>query len=136
MIVTYRTNKHASFIFDYLTDMQKFASVSPVITKVDEIGHHRYLVCEILKFGPIPFKFKYPLRIELSDKNRTVTMRAVVHKIIQINFIFRIVDAVDYSVIEETIEYQSLLPLGPIFFYVLKKQHETLFENIHALEED
>lgn len=116
--------------------MQKFASMSPVISKVDEFGNRKYLFYETHKLGPIRYTCSYPVSIELSNRNRTITMRAAINKYIRINFIFVIVDAVDYSVIEETVEYESIIPLKPIFFYLLKKQHQKLFLNINDLEED
>ena len=58
-------------VFDYLTDMQKFASVHPVISKIDIVSKNSYLVHETLMLGFIPISFTYPVTIDqnLNDKN-------------------------------------------------------------------
>jgi len=42
MELSFKINKSADFIFDYLTDMQKFVSVHPVITKIDKTNNDSY----------------------------------------------------------------------------------------------
>src|SRR5690606_40899548 len=54
----------SDLVFDYLTDMQKFVLVHPVISKIDSTGQESYLVHETLKFGFVPFSFTYPARSE------------------------------------------------------------------------
>ena len=57
MKLSFRIHKKSDLVFDYLTDMQKFVSVHPVISKIDNTGQESYLVHETLKFGFIPFSF-------------------------------------------------------------------------------
>lgn len=64
MKLSFRLEKSADIIFDYLTDMQKFVSVHLVIYKIDNTGINRYLVYEMLKFGFIPFPFTYPVAMK------------------------------------------------------------------------
>ena len=70
MELTFTLTKPADFIFDYLTDMDKFASIHPVISKIDRLGDNRYLVHETLKIGFIPYSFTYPVAIESDAANQ------------------------------------------------------------------
>lgn len=64
MNLSFRLKQKPEIIFDYVTDMQKFASVHTLITQIIKTGENSYLVHETLRFGFIPFSFKYPLIIE------------------------------------------------------------------------
>ena len=57
MNLIFRVNKPIDTVFDYLTDMQKFVSVHPLISKIDDLSGNNYLVHETLKVGFIPFSF-------------------------------------------------------------------------------
>ncbi len=46
MTLAYKINKPAHIVFDYLADMQKFVSVHPVITTIENIKDNHYLVFE------------------------------------------------------------------------------------------
>lgn len=64
MELTFKLTKKPKFILGYLTDMQKFTSVHPVISKVERTGNNGYLVHETLKLGFIPYSFTYAITIE------------------------------------------------------------------------
>ncbi len=64
MELTFKLQRAANLVFDYLTDMQKFASVHPVIYQIDAKRDGSYLVHEKLRIGFIPFAFTYPATVE------------------------------------------------------------------------
>lgn len=130
MELVFKLNKTSDLIFDYLTDMQKFVTVHPVITKIDRTGNESYLVHETLKFGFIPFSFTYPVTIESNSSVKTVVIRATVMKLtkIEMKFVLRTDD--DHTIIEENIQFRSPLPIKFIMQRIFRKQHKKLFKNI------
>jgi len=130
MKLSFKLKKTPEYIFDYLTDMQKFASVHPVIWQIDKTGIESYLVHETLKIGVIPFPFTYPVTIEKSIINKVVIIRATVFKFNKIEMKFSLKEDSDYTIIEEEIEFKSPLPVTFFMEKIFKKQHRQLFENI------
>lgn len=130
MKLSFRIHKRSDLVFDYLTDMQKFVSVHPVISKIDNIGHERFLVHETLKFGFIPFSFTYPVTIEKNILDKKVVIRATVFKLTKIEMEFVLKTDNDFTIIEEEIMFKSPLPVKFIMESIFKKQHDQLFKNI------
>ena len=134
MEVTYKVKKSVDLIFDYLTDMQKFVFVHPVITKINKTGDNSYLVYETLKFGFIPFSFTYPVTIESNFNDKTIFMHATVMKITHIRMTYVLKAEKDFTIIEEKIQFNSPLPIKSIMQSIFKKQHEQLFKNIEQIK--
>jgi len=130
MKLSFRIHKKSDLVFDYLTDMQKFVSVHPVISKIDNTFDKNYLVHETLKFGFIPFSFTYPVTIEKNAIDKTVIIRATVFKLTKIDMKFVLKADNDYTIIDEEIKFKSTLPVKFIMESVFKKQHDQLFKNI------
>ena len=130
MKLSLRIHKNLDFVFDYLTDIQKFVSVHPVISQIDNIGNESYLVHETLKFGFIPLSFIYPVKIEKSTQNKTVNIQATVFKLTKIEMKFILKGDNDYTIIDEEILFKSPLPITFIMKGIFKKQHNQLFKNI------
>jgi len=135
MELSFKIDKSADFIFDYLTDMQKFVSVHPVITKIDKTNNDSYLVYETLKFGFIPFSFTYPVTIESNFSDKNVIIRATVMKLTKIEMTFVLKAGKDFTVIEETIQFESPLPVKSTMQNIFKKQHGQLFKNIGLIKQ-
>lgn len=133
MNLSFRINKSADFVFEYLTDMQKFVSVHPVITKINKTGTNSYLVYETLKIGFIPFSFTYPATIESIQADKVVIMRATVMKLTKIEMTFALKTDKDFTVIEENIQFKSPLPVHFIMQNIFKKQHSKLFKNMERI---
>ena len=77
MQLSFRIKKTKDIVFDYLTDMQKFASVHPVITKIVQTNTNNYLVYETLKLGFLSFSFtkkRFVLRDEIKLSSRKVLL--------------------------------------------------------------
>lgn len=130
MKLSFRVHKNIDFIFDYLTDMQKFSSVHPVISKIENTRNESYLVYETLKFGFIPLSFTYPVIIKKNTVAKTVTILATVFKITKIEMKFALCADNDFTIIDEEIYFTSPLPVTFIMQRIFKKQHSQLFKNI------
>ena len=130
MKLSFTLHKDPDIVFDFLTDMQKFVSVHPVISQIDHIGNESYLVHETLKFGVIPFSFTYPVTIEKCALNKTVTIRANVFKLTKIEMKFVLKADNGYTIIDEEILFKSPLPVKFIMEGIFKKEHSQLFKNI------
>ncbi|TAH25516.1 MAG: hypothetical protein EAZ07_06955 [Cytophagales bacterium] len=133
MKLTFRIKKNADLVFDYLTDMQKYVMVHPLIFKIDNIANELYLVHETIKLGFIPFSFTYPVTIEKDIANKVVIMRATVFKLTKIEIRFVVKPDKDFTIIDEEIKFKSLLPVKFIMQNIFKKQHNQLFLNIANL---
>lgn len=130
MELSYRIHKTTDFIFEYLTDMQKFVSVHPVIFQIDKTGNDSYLIHETLKLGWIPFSFTYPATIEKRISDNVVVIRATVFRLTKIKMTFVLTADNDHTMIGETIDFISPLPVTGIMQRIFKKQHNQLFKNI------
>jgi len=133
MKLTFAVNKSPEFIFDYLTDMDKFVSIHPLISKIENLGNNHYLAHETLKFGFIPYSFTYPVTIEKDEAEKKIVMKAVVQKMTHIEMHFTIRDSGHSSTVEEEISIKSFLPVKGLIQKIFKKQHEQLFYNIDML---
>ena len=132
MNLSYRIQKPVAFVLDYLTDMQKFVSIHPVITKMDNLGNNNYMVYETLRIGFIPISFTYPVTVT-SDFINKVTIRATVMKLSKIEMVFTLNTVNDFTQIEETIHFKSPLPVKSIMQSIFKKQHGLLFQNMELM---
>ena len=130
MKLSFEINKNIDLVFDYLTDMQKFVSVHPVISKIENTSDKSYLVHETLKFGFIPFSFTYPVTIENSTTDKIVVIRATVFKLTKIEMKFVLKADNGHTIIDEEIQIKSSLPVKFIMESIFKKQHDQLFKNI------
>ncbi len=130
MKLSFRIEKNIDFVFDYLTDMQKFVSVHPVISQIDNIGNESYLVHETLKLGFIPFSFTYPVAIEKNDLEKKVVIRATVFKLTRIEMKFALKADNYFTAIEEEINFKSPFPVTFLMQRIFKEQHNQLFKNI------
>ena len=133
MNLQYKVHKPIDFVFDYLTDMQKFASVHPVISKIDNMRNDTYLVHETLTLATFPFSFTYPVYIKSNIEKTTVVLNATVMKITQITMTFILRPENEFTLINETVNFKTILPVKSIMQSIFRKQHEQLFRNIDAL---
>jgi carbon monoxide dehydrogenase subunit G len=130
MKISFKIHKHIDFVFDYLTDMQRFILVHPVIYKIENTSEKNYLVHETLHFGFVPFSFTYPVKIEYSKPGKTVVIRAIVFKLTKIEMKFVLKEDNGHTIIQEEIQIKSPLPVKFIMESIFRKQHNQLFKNI------
>ena len=106
MTLSFSIKKHIDLVFDYLTDLQKFALVHPVISQIDNTGKELYLVHETIKFGFIPFSFTYPVTIDKSISDKKVNIRATVFKLTKIEIQFVLKADNDFTIIDKQIIFK------------------------------
>lgn len=129
MNLSFTLHKDFDFVFDYLTDMQKYVSVHPVIFRIDQTGDDSFLIHERLKLGFIPFSFSYPATVKKLSAD-TVHMRATVFRFTKIEMKFVLKSNTGVTTINEEIDFHSPLPVKFILQRIFRKQHAQLFRNI------
>jgi len=130
MKLTFKSKKSVSEIFEYLSDMQKYAAVHPIISKIETCNEHNYLVFETLKFGFLSLNFKYPVCVMAYFFKLKIVMNAVVMKFTKIEIVFELQAVNQFTIINETINFKSPLPVTVFLKRIFKKQHEQMFRNI------
>ena len=130
MQLNFKIKQSFNIVFEYLTDMQKFASVHPVIYKIENTGHKTFLVYERFKSDLVRYSFTYPVTVDKDLLDAVIIMRATVFKLIKIEMKFSLSTDGCYTIIEEDIQFKSFLPVAFIMRSVFKKQHIQLFKNI------
>ncbi len=130
MQLDHSIKKPVDHVYDYLTDVQKFVSVHPVIYKIEKLANNELLVYEKLKFLFIPIKFTYKATITGNRNLKTVVMLANVKGMAKIQMHFKLEDLSGQTKIKEVVEFKSFLPIKAIMQSVFKKQHQQLFQNI------
>jgi hypothetical protein len=126
MNLEHKIKKPTNFVFDHLTDMQKFVSVHPIIYKMDDLSNGNYKVYE--KLGLV--SFTYSANVNGDPQNKIVNIKAVVMKMTHIEMIFKLKSAGDHTLIEETVNFRSPLPIKTLMQNIFRKQHKQLFFNI------
>ncbi len=89
-----------------------------------------YLVYEKLKIALININFTYPCIIESDRNQKTITMKAVVKKMLHIQIDFKLSIENDQTIVNEFISFKSLLPVALVMGKIFKTQHQKLFKNI------
>jgi carbon monoxide dehydrogenase subunit G len=134
MELRFEVNKPTHIVFDYLSDMQKFVSIHPVIHKIEDKGNNTYLVHETLKLGFIPFTFTYPASIECSKEENQVKIKATVMKLTKVEMHFKIESKSNVSVVNEVVNFYSILPVKFAMRRIFRTQHTKLFKNMSELK--
>ena len=130
MTLQYKIAKSPDFVFDYLTDMQKFVKAHPIIFQIDDLGEGNYKIHEKLKIGFIPVTFTYPAHVKGNKQEGKVSMKAIVMKINKIEMNFTISSEGSHTIISEQVTFNAILPIRLILQNIFKKQHTLLFANI------
>jgi carbon monoxide dehydrogenase subunit G len=133
MQLRHTVTKKADVVFEYLTDMQKFVAVHPVIFKIDKIKENSFLAHEKLSFGIVNIKFNYPFTIEKNKAENEIIMRATVMKLILIEIRINLIETEEFTTIEEKIIFKSILPVKFMLQSIFIKQHKLLFKNIEII---
>ncbi|TAF65434.1 MAG: hypothetical protein EAZ55_09255 [Cytophagales bacterium] len=133
MQFSFRIKKDIDTTFDYLTDMQKFITVHPIISKMKQIDHETFLMYETLTIAFIPFSFTYPVTVQKNSAARKANIKATVFKQIKIEMNFTLTAENEYTIIEEEIKLKTLVPIQWIVKGIFKKHHARLFKNIESI---
>ena len=132
MNLKFEVNKPIHIVFEYLTDMRKFVSVHPVISKIDNISGNNFLVHETLKLVVIPISFTYPVTIDQNFNEKKVVIRAKIMKIIGIEMSYSLTSENNSTIVNETISFKSPFSIKSLMQKTFKKQHTVLFKNIET----
>ncbi len=133
MHLTHTLHASADFIFDHLTDMQKFRSVHPIITKIVHLDDGQYRAYEKLPLPMFSMNITYPFRLSYDRVHHTVHMKAVVMRFIDIVIDVKINQLPDHTLIDELIDIRAPWPLPYFIKGVFRRQHDQLFANIGGL---
>lgn len=133
MELIFRLNKTVDVVFGYLTDVEKFVSVHPLIYHMDRTGENTYLVYEKLRLGVIPFAFTYPAQMETLSSEKVVIVRATVFRLTHITMRFELVSDNGSTTVTERIHIKTPLPIKSIMRRVFRSQHNRLFQNIDSI---
>jgi carbon monoxide dehydrogenase subunit G len=134
MELRFEVNKPTHVVFDYLTDMQKFCSIHPIIHKIEDKGNNTYLIHETLKIGFIPFSFTYPAMVESHKEEQLIKIKATVFKLTKIEMHFKISANSNASVVNEVVHFNSIFPIKNTMKKIFRKQHTQLFKNMSDLK--
>jgi carbon monoxide dehydrogenase subunit G len=131
MTLQFEVNKPLAVVFEYLTNMQRFVEVHPVIYKIDTIAPYSYRMHETLKLLFLPISFSYPATVEVEKEH--IVMKAVVYKIVHIMIQFDLKASEKGTIIDETIDFDTFLPIKFFMSAMFKKVHRALFERIERI---
>lgn len=130
MVLNFEVNKKLETVYEYLSDMDKFSSVHPIISKIESKGDESYKVYETLKFWVFPFRFTYPVKIYCDKDSNKVTMKATVFKLTKIELNFSLSESQGVTTVQEIINFDTPLPIKGFLKKVFTEQHQQLFKNI------
>lgn len=131
MILEFTVNKPSSEVFDYLTNMQKFVTVHPIIFRIDKMKDNEYLVFEKLRVLFIPVVFKYKAIVERNSAGDKVSIKATVMGMIHITMDYDLAENNGQTKITERLGFKSVLPVHFVMKNIFRKQHQQLFLNIN-----
>ena len=126
----FKLNKPIEMVFESLSDANNFVKVHPIIYAMKPLSNGTYLVYEKLNLAFLHINFTYPCTIASDALKKTITMKAVVKKLVHIQIDFKLSFENNQTVVNEFISLQSKLPVSFIMKKVFKTQHQKLFHNI------
>jgi hypothetical protein len=110
--------------------MKKLALVHPILQKIDKIDRNKYLVHESLQFGILSYSFSYPVILHSSNSGKSTSMKSTIMWLTKVEMNFTIAQNQGFSIVEETIDIESILPIKKFLERLIRTQHALLFENI------
>ena len=130
MKLTFKVAQKANHVYEYLSDMHKFELVHPIIHRIDRIEGNQYRVHERVKLGFLSYSFTYPVILITSSANKCISMTSTIMKLTEVRMNFTIREFNGYSIVEEIININSVLPVKKLMQRLLIKHHSSLFHNI------
>ena len=133
MILNHTIAKPVEQVYPYLSDMEKFVQVHPVVYKVEKIGETEYQFCEKIKIIFIPFDFKYKVNLKSILHNKDVEMHSNVKKGVHLELKFSFLSRNNSTHVEEIILIKSNFFVRLVFQSVIKRVHKKMFKNISEI---
>jgi hypothetical protein len=135
--LSFDLKKSPEFVFESLSEVDKFVKAHPLIYKMEDQGEGNYLVFEkLFLLGFIPYAFTYPATIQSSKENGSVYMEVDIQGKAQVYMDFVVIgDGNPNSCrVEEKVLFQSKLPIVGVMKRLFAKQHKKLFAAIEKSE--
>lgn len=132
MDLTFHLQASPDHVIEHLAVPHLFASVHPLIERMEPLPDGRVRARERMMIGPwrTPLRFGYIATIETDPAERTVRMSADVFGMARLRFTFRVQPQGSASLVKERAEVSSLLPIHGLINGIIRKQHAILFANI------
>jgi carbon monoxide dehydrogenase subunit G len=133
MQLTFRVQRDLEHVFACLSEADRFVSVHPVISRMEATSDDTFRVYETLRFGFIPFSFRYTATVTPNPSEKTIVVRATVFRLTRIVMHFRLRREPTCTVVDEEIVFSTPLPVVFLMKRVFREQHEQLFRNIETM---
>lgn len=133
MHLQFKLNKTVEDVFNSLSNANNFVNAHPIIYLMKPLPNGGYMVFEKLKIAFVNINFTYPCTIESNKIDKTITMKAVVKKLMHIHIVFKLSTQNNQTIVDEIVTFKSPLPVSLIMEGVFKKQHNKLFQNIENM---
>ncbi|HMQ74495.1 MAG TPA: SRPBCC family protein [Flavobacteriales bacterium] len=132
MDLTFHIQASPDHVVEHLAMPHLFASVHPLIERMEPLPGGRVRARERMMIGPwrTPLRFGYIAIIETDPAERTVRMSADVFGMARLRFTFRVRPQGSASLVMERAEVNSFLPIRGLMNGIIRKQHAILFANI------
>lgn len=130
MHLQFKLSKSIEKVFESLSTADNFVKVHPIIYLMKPLPDGGYLVYEKLNLAILNIDFTYPCSIESNSSEQTITMKAVVKKIVHVQINFKLSTQNGQTIVDEFTSFKSFLPVAFIMGKIFKTQHQKLFINI------
>lgn len=130
MKLSFSLRSNPEMVFRYLSEADLFVTVHPVIYNMELIGPNTYRVYEQTKLGFLKYSFTYEAEIISDPGQKKVEIKAVVKKHTTIDMTFQVRHGNHGTIVEETVDIRSPLPIRGFMEKFIRKQHNIMFENI------
>lgn len=104
MNLSFRVHAPIAFVYSYLADLDKFASVHPVIDQIELIEKNKFIVHETLSLSLFSFSFTYPVQVIERIENKKIHL--------------------------QEITLQTWVLVQQLMYTLFKKMHHQLMQNI------
>lgn len=128
MKLTFSVKTSINTVLDYLTDIEKFVFIHPIIYKMEALGNNQYKVYEKVKIGFFRYAFNYIAKIETYQNE--VIIEAKIKGMSSIKMHFYLSENNNQTIIEEVITIKSILPIKKFMHKLFQEQHTILFSNL------
>lgn len=130
MELNYTFTKPIEEVYPYFFDLQKFASVHPVVQKIEEISENKYLFHE--KMGP--FTFRYLVYRLPSEMPLQIVLSSTILRYLQLKLDIRLQPLDTGTQLQEKVSVQAPLPIKVLFLKLFPPIHYQLFKRIQDQE--
>jgi len=121
---TFKVRKDVITIKQYLTNIEKFVNVHPLIYKMTALGENKHKVFEKVMIGVMLYNFTYKAFIT-HDKD-SVKIVATIMGITTISMLFTFKEEDNITTTNERLTVNSPLPIKNYMYKLIEKQHRIM----------